>query len=186
MRRVLPAIALAVALSGCGGSSGDDAALDSGAGNPAGPSPSSSGALTSVPCSSQPPVAGAASGSTDLTKKPQIEIPDGPPPCDLVVADIVKGTGPEAKPGDTVSVKYVGVTYADGNEFSASWGGEDLPFQLGAGEVIPGWDNGVAGMKVGGRRQLTIPPELAYGSDGKGPIPPNATLVFVVDLVKVG
>ena len=186
MRRLLPAIALAVALSACGGSSGDDAALDSGAGNPPGASPSTSGLPASVPCASQPPVAAAASGSTDLSTKPQIEIPDGPPPCDLVIADIVKGTGAEAKPGDNVTVKYVGVTYADGNEFDASWGGQDLPFQLGAGQVIPGWDNGVAGMRVGGRRQLTIPPELGYGPSGNGPIPPNATLVFVVDLVKVG
>lgn len=186
MRRLLAAVVMTAALAGCGGSSGDDAALDSGAGSPAVAGPNSSGLPASVSCSSQPPVAAAASGSTDLTKKPQVEIPDGPPPCDLVVADIVKGTGAEAKPGDTISVKYVGVTYADGNEFDASWGGQDLPFQLGAGQVIPGWDNGVAGMRVGGRRQLTIPPELGYGPTGNGPIPPNATLVFVVDLVKVG
>ena len=186
MRRLLPAIALAVALSGCGGSSGDNASLDAGAGNPDAATPSTSGLPASVPCSSQPPVAATASGSTDLTKKPQIEIPDSPPPCDLVIADIVKGTGAEAKPGDPVTVKYVGVTYADGNEFDASWDGDDFAFQLGTGQVIGGWDRGVAGMKVGGRRQLTIPPELGYGPSGTGPIPPNATLVFVVDLVKVG
>ncbi|MCA1710537.1 MAG: FKBP-type peptidyl-prolyl cis-trans isomerase [Actinobacteria bacterium] len=116
-----------------------------------------------------------------------MEIPDGPPPCNLVISDLVTGTGAEAISGKTITVKYVGVTYATGKEFDASWGGEDFTFPLGGGRVIQGWDQGFAGMKEGGRRQLVIPPDLGYGDQGAGgDIPPGATLVFVVDLVKVG
>ena len=179
----MAAVALATALAGCGGSSGDNA-LDSGSGADS-PAAASSAPASPTACTSQAPVA-QASGTTDLTKKPQIEIPDGPPPCNLVISDLVKGTGAEATSGKQITVKYVGVTYPDGKEFDASWGREDFTFQLGAGMVIGGWDQGFTGMKVGGRRQLVIPPELGYGPEGSGPIPPNATLVFVVDLVKVG
>jgi peptidylprolyl isomerase len=132
------------------------------------------------------PPASAAPGGVDLTKKPAIEVPEGPPPTTLQISDIVTGTGAEAVPGKEITVKYVGVTYADGKEFDASWGGQDFTFPLGAGRVIQGWDEGFAGMKEGGRRQLVIPPALGYGPGGSGPIPPNATLIFVVDLVKVG
>ncbi|MGZ5330770.1 MAG: FKBP-type peptidyl-prolyl cis-trans isomerase [Solirubrobacterales bacterium] len=105
----------------------------------------------------------------------------------MVVEDIEEGDGAEAKSGDTVSVNYVGVLYENGEEFDASFNtGQPFEFQLGAGNVIPGWDQGVEGMKVGGRRQLIIPPELAYGAQGSPPdIPPNSTLVFVIDLLSV-
>jgi len=103
-----------------------------------------------------------------------------------VVEDLIEGTGPAAESGQEVSVQYVGVDYKTGKEFDASWDrGQPFTFQLGAGMVIPGWDQGIEGMKVGGRRQLTIPPELAYGPQGQPPvIAPNATLVFVVDLIE--
>jgi peptidylprolyl isomerase len=124
---------------------------------------------------------------TDTSTKPTVEVPDEPPPSELVTEDLVTGDGEEAQPGDRVSVQYVGVIYETGEEFDASWDrGEPLPFQIGGGEVIPGWDQGVAGMRVGGRRQLVIPPDLAYGAQGQPPtIGPNATLVFIVDLLSV-
>ncbi|WP_410576168.1 FKBP-type peptidyl-prolyl cis-trans isomerase [Amycolatopsis sp. lyj-108] len=120
-------------------------------------------------------------------EKPQIDRPEGPAPSDLEKSDITVGEGQEAKAGDTVSVHYVGVSHSTGDQFDASWDrGEPLRFGLGAGQVIPGWDQGVAGMKVGGRRKLTIPPHLAYGERGAGGvIKPNETLIFVVDLVGV-
>ncbi len=122
----------------------------------------------------------------DLDSKPKVEIPKGDPPTKLETEDIVKGKGKTAKKGDSVTVQYVGVLY-DGTEFDASWNrNEPFPFELGAGMVIPGWDEGVAGMKVGGRRKLIIPPDQAYGPQGQPPtIPPDSTLVFVVDLLKV-
>ena len=130
---------------------------------------------------------GGSADNTDTSTKPEVEIPDGPPPEELVVEDIVTGDGEEARAGDTVSVNYVGVDYETGEQFDASWDrGEEFPFRLGGGEVIPGWDQGVEGMKVGGRRQLVIPPDLAYGAQGQPPeIAPNATLVFVIDLVAI-
>ncbi len=120
-------------------------------------------------------------------EKPQIDRPEGPAPSDLEKTDISVGDGQEAKTGDTVSVHYVGVSHSTGDQFDASWDrGEPLRFGLGAGQVIPGWDQGVAGMKVGGRRRLVIPPHLAYGERGAGGvIKPNETLIFVVDLIGV-
>jgi peptidylprolyl isomerase len=122
--------------------------------------------------------------NTDLSKKPVIETTGDESPGALIVNDIVEGKGPEAKTGDSVSMQYVGVLYSDGTEFDASWErGEPFEFTLGAGEVIPGWDQGIPGMKVGGRRELVIPPDLAYGPAGQPPtIPPDSTLVFIVDL----
>ena len=122
-----------------------------------------------------------------MIAKPEVEFPYGDPPADLQVIDITEGDGPEAGPGDNVRVHYVGVAYSTGEEFDASYNrGEPLSFRLGAGRVIAGWDTGVAGMKVGGRRQLTIPPHLAYGDRGAGGvIKPGETLIFVVDLVEV-
>ncbi|MFL5833724.1 MAG: FKBP-type peptidyl-prolyl cis-trans isomerase [Solirubrobacterales bacterium] len=116
-----------------------------------------------------------------------MEKPSGAPPKELVTNDLEEGSGPEAKSGDTVTVQYVGVNYKTGKEFDSSWSrSEPFSFTLGAGEVIPGWDQGIEGMKVGGRRELVIPPELGYGSAGAPPaIPPNETLVFVVDLEAV-
>ena len=120
-------------------------------------------------------------------EKPEIDFPGGEPPADLQITDVWEGTGPEAKAGDRVQVHYVGVAYSTGEEFDASWNrGEPLEFQLGVGQVIAGWDQGVQGMKVGGRRQLVIPPHLAYGDRGAGGvIGPGETLIFVVDLVDV-
>lgn len=119
--------------------------------------------------------------------KPKVTAPNGAPPKELVTKDLEEGTGAEAKAGDAVTVQYVGVNYKTGKEFDASWDrGEPFTFTLGAGEVIPGWDQGVEGMKVGGRRELIIPPELGYGPAGAPPaIPPNETLIFVVDLEAV-
>ena len=127
-------------------------------------------------------------GQRDLDRqKPEIDFPEGDVPTELVITDLIEGDGPEAKAGDTVSTHYVGVAWSTGEEFDASWGRGPFTFTLGTGEVIPGWDEGVAGMKVGGRRELVIPPDLAYGPQGSPPvIGPNETLIFVVDLVSVG
>ncbi|MEU0373520.1 FKBP-type peptidyl-prolyl cis-trans isomerase [Streptomyces sp. NPDC006283] len=120
-------------------------------------------------------------------EKPEIDFPGGEPPADLEIKDIWEGDGPVAKAGDTVSVHYVGVAFSTGEEFDASWNrGTPLRFQLGVGQVISGWDQGVQGMKVGGRRQLTIPAHLAYGDRGAGGrIAPGETLIFVCDLMAV-
>ncbi|PCG83367.1 peptidylprolyl isomerase [Streptomyces sp. WZ.A104] len=120
--------------------------------------------------------------------KPEIDFPGGEPPADLAIRDIWEGDGPVAQAGQTVSVHYVGVAFSTGEEFDASWNrGTPLRFQLGAGQVISGWDQGVQGMKVGGRRELIIPAHLAYGDRGAGGgrIAPGETLIFVCDLVSV-
>jgi peptidylprolyl isomerase len=116
--------------------------------------------------------------------KPEIDFPEGEAPSDLVIEDLIEGDGREAAAGDTVSAHYVGVAHSTGEEFDSSWNrGAPLDFPLGAGRVIPGWDRGIQGMKVGGRRRLTIPPHLAYGDRGAGAvIKPGETLIFVVDL----
>lgn len=157
-------LCLALAAAGCGG---DDSTTASTEGEAA--------------------AAAGSSGSAE-TSRPQVTVPKGAPPKKLVIEDLKTGTGAEAKAGDEVTVNYVGVNYGNGKEFDASWDrGEPFPFQLGAGMVIPGWDKGVEGMKVGGRRELIIPPNLAYGPEGRPPvIPPNETLIFVIDLVEVG
>jgi peptidylprolyl isomerase len=120
-------------------------------------------------------------------EKPEIGPIQGDPPADLVIEDITVGDGPEASAGQTVEVHYVGVSHSTGAQFDASWDrGDTFDFPLGAGHVIGGWDQGVQGMKVGGRRKLTIPPHLGYGSRGAGGvIKPNETLVFIVDLIGV-
>jgi peptidylprolyl isomerase len=131
----------------------------------------------------------AASISKDLTAKPQISKPAGEPPAELQKTDVVEGKGKPAKPGDLVSVQYVGNSWSTGTQFDASWdrGGQPFQFPLGAGQVIAGWDQGVAGMKRGGRRLLVIPPDLGYGAQSPTPdIAPNETLIFVVDLKKIG
>ena len=118
-------------------------------------------------------------------EKPQVDVPDGPPSYQLEIEDIVEGDGEEATAGRVVEVHYVGVSWSTGQEFDASWDrGDTFKFGLGKGQVIQGWDQGVAGMRVGGRRRITIPPNLAYGKRGAGgAIGPDETLVFVVDLV---
>jgi peptidylprolyl isomerase len=120
-------------------------------------------------------------------EKPEVDFPGGEPPAELEVKEIWEGDGEVAKAGDTVSVHYVGVAFSSGEEFDSSWNrGTPLKFQLGVGQVIPGWDQGVQGMKVGGRRQLIIPADLAYGDRGAGAaIAPGETLIFVCDLVSV-
>lgn len=124
----------------------------------------------------------------DMDRKPTIEIPAGDPPSELVIEDLVVGDGPEATAGNDVDVHYVGVSWSTGKPFDASWDRNDsFSFSLGRGQVIQGWDQGVAGMKLGGRRRLTIPPALGYGAAGAGGvIKGGETLVFVVDLLAVG
>lgn len=119
--------------------------------------------------------------------KPFVHPPEGPAPTDLQIIDLEVGTGPEAAAGKRVAVHYVGVAFSSGEEFDSSFDrGQPLVFDLGAGRVIPGWDNGLIGMKVGGRRRLVIPPHLAYGNRGAGGvIGPGETLIFVCDLVGV-
>ncbi|HEY1539442.1 MAG TPA: FKBP-type peptidyl-prolyl cis-trans isomerase [Solirubrobacteraceae bacterium] len=125
--------------------------------------------------------------SSDLATKPAVPTPVGTPPAQLITDDVVKGEGKAASAGSHVHVHYVGVSYSSGKQFDSSWDrGSTFDFPLGAGRVIKGWDMGVSGMREGGRRTLVIPPVLGYGERGMGPIAPNETLVFVVDLVKVG
>jgi peptidylprolyl isomerase len=164
------AAALALAAAGCG-SSNDNS------------STSSSSSASADSTTTQ-----AAPATAKPRPKPKVTVPSGKPPKKLVVKDLIVGTGPAAKPGDPITVNYIGVDYANGRMFDNSYDrGQPFPFQLGGGQVIPGWDSGLVGMKVGGRRQLTIPPSLAYGPQGQPPtIKPNETLVFVVDLLSIG
>jgi FKBP-type peptidyl-prolyl cis-trans isomerase len=123
-----------------------------------------------------------------LAAKPAVTVPTGPAPTTLVTKDLIPGTGAAAASGKSVTVNYVGILYSNGKEFDSSWktGRPFAPFVLGQGSVIPGWDKGLVGMRVGGRRELIIPPSLAYGKAGSPPtIPGNSTLVFVVDLLAV-
>ena len=153
------------------------------------PAPSAgptAGSTTPAASTTTTPTATTPKPPSPLSKKPVVKIPSGPPPAKLVTKDLIPGTGPAAKTGGSVTVNYVGVLYKGGKEFDSSWktGKPFAPFKLGAGSVIPGWDQGLVGMKVGGRRELIIPPSLGYGKQGSPPtIPPNATLVFVVDLL---
>jgi peptidylprolyl isomerase len=165
-------ICAALAIAGCGGSSSSDSS-----------SSTSSGGEASTAAKS----AGSTASQTNTKVKPKVTVPSEPAPKKLTEKEIVKGTGAEAKSGDEVTVQYVGVGYESEEEFDASWDrGEPFTFTLGAGEVIPGWDQGVEGMKVGGRRELIIPSELAYGPTGSPPaIGPNETLIFVIDLLAV-
>jgi peptidylprolyl isomerase len=174
-------LATAILIAGCG-SSGSSSTIGVGAENKADESIAKSTAASAAPPTSTATAKTPASGP--LSTEPKVT-PSGPSPSKLVVKDIIKGTGPEAQAGQSVTVNYVGVLFHGGKEFDASWKrNEPLTFTLGRGQVIPGWDQGVAGMKVGGRRELIIPSALAYGPTGRPPtIPPNAPLVFVVDLL---
>jgi peptidylprolyl isomerase len=122
----------------------------------------------------------------DTSQKPVIEKPSGAVPRKLKVKEIVRGKGPGAKPGDELTVQYVGVTFSTGEQFDSSWDtGQPFSFSLGTGSVIPGWDRGLEGLKKGGRRELTVPPRLAYGAQGSPPeIGPNEPLVYVIDLLE--
>lgn len=171
---LLACLALAALAAACGDDDEQEAAA-----------PETTATATPAPASSA--VDPAAVGD-DLGTKPKIAKPSGSPPARLVSEDVKAGKGPAAKAGDTVSVQYVGVSWSTGREFDSSWsrGREPFAFALGAGQVIPGWDQGVAGMKPGGRRLLVLPPDLAYGAQSPSPdIAPNETLIFVVDLEKV-
>jgi FKBP-type peptidyl-prolyl cis-trans isomerase len=156
-------LVLALSLAACGGDDGGDSAATA------------------------TPKATATPDNTDVTKKPTVTVPDELPPDKLQSVDIVKGKGPAAKKGDKVSMQYVGLTWSTSVEFDSSWErGEPYTLTLGKGEVIPGWDQGIPGMRKGGRRELTIPAELAYGAQGSPPdIGPNECLRFIVDLVKL-
>ena len=171
---VLTALVALSGLAACGddddGGSGDSATNQQDTGTATEPSP-----------------AEAQEALKDTSTKPVIPKPTGSPPRKLVKEDIVKGTGPPAKKGDTLVVHYVGMNFSNGREFDASWDtGSPFPLQLGAGQVIAGWDKGLIGIKKGGRRELVIPPELGYGAQGYPPdIPPNETLVFVIDAVSI-
>ena len=169
---VLLAAVAALGLAACGD---DDDSADSGS------------ADTSQEESSADTQTETAPDLTDTSVKPVIDKPSGAPPRKLVKEDIVKGKGPGAKPGDTVVVHYVGVNFSTGEEFDASWdAGQPFPVPLGAGQVIEGWEKGLVGLKKGGRRKLTIPPEQAYGAQGAPPsIGPNETLVFVIDALDI-
>jgi peptidylprolyl isomerase len=169
---IVVALLLGAGIAACGG---DD-------------SSSGEAAATSTPTAAPANIDEIAAGITkDLKKEPKVVKPTGDPPTKLVVKDIVKGKGIKAKAGETLTMQYTGYSWSNGEKFDASWdSGQPFPFQLGAGMVIPGWDQGMAGMQEGGRRLLIIPPDLGYGEQGSGPIAPNETLVFVVDLKKIG
>jgi FKBP-type peptidyl-prolyl cis-trans isomerase len=164
---------LALGVAGCGGGDSSTESTESTATESTASSESSTSADES----------GAVAGKT----KPKVTVPSGAPPKKLEIKEIEEGSGAEAKAGDEVTVQYVGVGYESEEEFDSSWSrSEPFAFGLGAGQVIPGWDQGVEGMKVGGRRELIIPPELAYGPAGSPPaIGPNETLIFVIDLLAV-
>lgn len=181
---LLTLLALAVFAAGCGGGGASVSDIDSQAATPATSSETESDDASSDDDSSsgktvQPKVSGA-SGS-----KPNISDASGEPPSDMVIKDIKEGDGKTAKKGDKVTVNYVGHNWSNNEEFDTSWGKEAFEFTLGEGMVIAGWDEGVEGMKEGGRRLLIIPPDKGYGAQGQGSIPANETLIFVVDLKKV-
>jgi peptidylprolyl isomerase len=180
-------LGIAALIAGCGSSSSSTITV----GNESDTSsvPHVAGEKTaSTPAPTTPPSATAKTPTSGpLASKPAVTVPTGAAPTTLVTKELIKGTGPEAKAGQPVTVNYVGVLYKGGKEFDSSWKrSEPFAFTLGKSQVIKGWDQGVAGMKVGGRRELIIPAELAYGKSGSPPtIPPNAPLVFVVDLLAV-
>ena len=172
--RILSVATASVLLLGCGNDAGESAVTDSSAEVP-----------TSIEIVPTPTPAGDVDNA-DLSVKPLVTIPPSSPPTELLIEDLVVGSGSPVDVGDFLIMDYVGVSYSTGLQFDASWDrGSPFPFELGAGRVIQGWDQGIVGMSVGGRRSLTIPPELAYGENGSGSgsIGPNETLVFVVDLI---
>jgi peptidylprolyl isomerase len=141
-------------------------------------------ATTSTPSSTTTTASATTPKSGPLSKEPTITVPTGAPPKTLVTKDLITGTGATAKPNSSVVVNYVGALYKNGKVFDASWKrNQTFPFTLGAGQVIQGWDQGVPGMKVGGRRELIIPASLAYKNQAQPGIPAGSTLVFIVDLL---
>ena len=172
------ALVLSAGIAACG--EDDEPASGSGAESAATPTPTETASESGVEAVVQ------AIGK-DTKSKPEIPAPQGDPPPELVIRDIVKGKGPGAKAGDDLSMQYVGTSWSTGQQFDASWdrGAQPFTFPLGAGQVIAGWDEGIVGLRKGGRRLLIIPPDKGYGPNGTpdGTIAPNETLIFVVDRV---
>ena len=178
-RTIALLVAATVGVGACGDSKDDTASTTATTEAPA-TSPSTS----TAPSGSGSKTVAGLKISTDLSSKPAIPKPSGKAPAELVAEDVVTGSGTGVKAGDQIVVNYVGVLHTTGEQFDASWdAGRPYSFMLGQGNVIPGWDQGLEGMKVGGRRVLVIPPDLAYGDTGQGTIPPGATLIFVVDML---
>jgi peptidylprolyl isomerase len=173
--------ALATAVAGCGGSSAAP-------GVQLAPSQGQTEASVTATASSTTSASATSTNTTPLPAalktKPTVVSPSGPPPKTLVIKDLIKGTGPAATASSTVTVQYVGVLYKGGKQFDASWNdGSGQPASLPLTGVIKGWQQGIPGMRVGGRRELIVPSNLAYGAAGSPPkIPANAALVFVIDL----
>ncbi len=182
-------VLLALGLSACGSSKAPGVQPAPSAGSSqasASASASAASSASSASSSTPTPTATTPKPPSPLATKPVVSVPKAPPPTHLATQDLIKGTGPVAKSGSNVTVNYVGVLYKNGQEFDSSWKrNQPFPFTLGQGQVIPGWDQGVPGMRVGGRRELIIPAKLAYGAQGTSGIPPNSPLVFVVDLLGV-
>jgi len=184
--RTATATLLAVAALGVGACGDDDEPAVDNSVTPVQTTPETTTAATATTAAAAGDTIQKIAIAKDLGTKPEIPKPGGDPPTTLYSRDIVKGTGKKAKPGDNVTVNYVGTSFSTGEQFDASWdNGQPFAFQLGVQAVITGWDQGVAGMREGGRRLLVIPPDLAYGSEGRPGIAPNETLLFVVDLKKV-
>jgi peptidylprolyl isomerase len=173
-RFAIPLLALTLFAAGCGD---DDPETTATTEEPAAETSTPTPEATEAP----------AADLKDTETKPVIAKPSGDPPAELVKEDIVTGKGKTAKKGSQLTMQYVGVSFSTGEEFDASWDrGEPFQFELGGGQVIAGWDEGIVGMKEGGRRRLTIPPDMGYGPAGSPPaIGPNETLIFIVDLVEV-
>ena len=183
-RLLVPFAAVALIAAGCGS---DNKSGSENTGSNAATTPAATSTAAPAPKATTGQVP-AVKNATDLSKKPEIATPSGNPPKTMLKKDLVVGKGPAIKPGQLATVQYVGNSWSTGEQFDASWDrGQPFSFPLGQGQVIQGWDKGVAGMKVGGRRVLVIPPDLAYGAQSPGPgIGPNETLVFVVDLKRIG
>jgi peptidylprolyl isomerase len=179
------ALALAAAVAGCGSSQPTAAGVQTApsAGATAATSTAAASASTSSSASATSTTTSNTPLPAALKSKPKVSIPSGPPPKKLVVKDLIKGSGPPATASSTVNVQYVGELYKGGKQFDASWNdGSGQPVSLPLSGVIKGWQQGIPGMKVGGRRELIIPPSLGYGSTAQSKIPANSTLVFVIDL----
>ena len=183
---VVALLVLALLAAGCGSSTEESAADKSAA-----KAESEAKSQQPIPEAKAPTSAKAdpTAGEADINKKPTVPKGTGSPPTALKAETLIAGSGPEIKTGQQATVNYVGVLFKNGKEFDSSWGKGKQPFQfaLGSGQVIPGWDEGVLGMKVGERRRLTIPADLAYGAQGSPPkIGPNEPLIFDIDLKKIG
>ena len=185
----LSIVAIALAAAGCGSSnktadipSGDGSTTDTSA-----PAETTATTDTTSTSTGTPGETPKVANASDLKSKPQIAKPSGDPPSKLIVKDLVVGKGAKLKSGQTATVHYVGISWSTGKQFDASWDRKQtISFPIGVGQVIPGWDKGVPGMRVGGRRELVIPPDQGYGASGSPPaIGPNETLVFVIDLKKI-